>query len=180
MTDLTTSVPEKIQSEETDFRAPVSESLIKKIGKDVNWILDMICPVGTIIASLLDETNFQAQVIAGKWILCDGSDISGSALGDILVAQWNGGVSPTSLSILPDVRGVFLRAHNAGRVDSFANPSSFPQIVGDTLPAMPINPGVVAVTNSSSDVDVQGALMTFFNGDLAPKYVNVNYYVRIN
>ena len=59
-------------------------------------------PVGTIVASILDEAQFSAQNGTG-WILADGRDVSGS---NYAVVKGENNV--------PDLRGVFLRGKANG------------------------------------------------------------------
>ena len=66
--------------------------------------------IGDIRESVLTESQFQALNGPG-WVLMDGRDISGSALDTL-----------TSMSTLPDARGVVLRGKNNGRDNSTGNP----------------------------------------------------------
>lgn len=60
-------------------------------------------PVGTVVTSMLTETQYRA--IAGTgWILADGRSVAGSAYATL-----------TGQSNAPDLRGVFLRGKNNGR-----------------------------------------------------------------
>ena len=61
-----------------------------------------IIPIGTIIHSMLTET--QIQLVYGKsWVLMDGRNVAGSSYAAI-----------TGNIIIPDARGLFLRGKNNG------------------------------------------------------------------
>jgi hypothetical protein len=70
----------------------------------VNNIEAAVWKIGDIKHSFLDETQFQSEH-DDTWVLCDGSDITGSDLHAV-----------TGWTSTPDVRGRFLRAkdHTAG------------------------------------------------------------------
>lgn len=67
-------------------------------------------PIATIVASLLDETEF-AGVQGPGWVLADGREVTGSAYHKL-----GKGTN------VPDLRGMFLRGKNSGREDELANP----------------------------------------------------------
>ena len=54
-------------------------------------------PVGTIIQSILTESQFNS-ITAGEWVICDGRSISGTPLSTV-----------TGLTSAPDLRGAYLR-----------------------------------------------------------------------
>jgi hypothetical protein len=66
--------------------------------------------IGDVVHSILDEATFQA-LRGANWVLMDGSDITGSALADIIGTT------------LPDARGQFLRGKNNGRADGQEDPA---------------------------------------------------------
>ncbi len=111
MSDLP-SVAKFVTEEETDFRAPFSESMAQKMGESISYILDKLdtTPVGSIEGSLLDETDYQAERGVG-WVLMDGRDITGSRLAEV-----------TGLTDIPDARGMFLRGKNYTRPSGTGNP----------------------------------------------------------
>ncbi|MDD3412462.1 MAG: hypothetical protein PHY47_00515 [Lachnospiraceae bacterium] len=65
--------------------------------------IDKTVPVGTVIQSLLNESQFNSQV-AGTWMLMNGQSCTGT--------QYH---SLTGNSNVPDARGTFLRAKDYGR-----------------------------------------------------------------
>jgi hypothetical protein len=67
--------------------------------------------IGTILASMLTEPQFQALNGVG-WILMDGRNVVGSAYNVL-----------TGFATVPDARGTVLRGKNNGRADGFQNPS---------------------------------------------------------
>lgn len=84
--------------------APVTEALFSKIGANINEIIAAIQPVGTIVASVLTEAEFQAEKGGGtEWIIADGRSITGSRL-QIL----------TGVSNAPELRGRVLKGKNNG------------------------------------------------------------------
>lgn len=63
----------------------------------------MDAPVGTIVASMLEEAQFQAQPgISRNWVLAKGQPATGSKYAAV-----------TGKTQLPDLRGVFLRSSNS-------------------------------------------------------------------
>lgn len=98
----------KIQTEEVSSNSPIDYNLLLKLGTIINTGLKYIepIPVGTQEYSVLTEAQFQ-QVRDETWALCDGRNIEGSDLADLL--GWTN---------LPDARGRFLRMkdHGAGLV----------------------------------------------------------------
>lgn len=77
----------------------------------------MSLPVGTVVYSMLDEGQFQAEMAhtgAGEtWVLADGRNVAG---------QNTRYESVTHTSVLPNLCGVFVRGKNNGRRDGFENP----------------------------------------------------------
>jgi hypothetical protein len=98
MADLP-SIATYMQVEEVDERAPVSESMLQKLGQSINYILDQadFQAVGSIDMSDLTEAQYQAQRGTG-WILADGRNVAGSKYGTI-----------TGNTTVPDMRGMFPR-----------------------------------------------------------------------
>lgn len=77
MTDLT-SAKKKIQLEETQYRAAVSEATAQKMGGTMNWIIDnSTFAVGDVVQSMLTEAQFQGERNA-TWVLMDGRSVVGS------------------------------------------------------------------------------------------------------
>jgi hypothetical protein len=65
--------------------------------------MNMDAPVGTIVTSMLEETQFQAQPHIGhSWVLAKGQVVAGTRYAAI-----------TGKTHLPDLRGVFLRSSNS-------------------------------------------------------------------
>lgn len=98
---------EKIQSEETEFKAAVGEKVMEKIAATINKALDDFppLPVGTIQKSMLTLEQFQ-EIMSDKWVLCLGQDVTGSAYHTL-----------TGKTIAPQMYGRFTRMkdHGAGR-----------------------------------------------------------------
>lgn len=98
MADLP-SIATYMQVEEVDERAPVSESMLQKLGQTINYVLDQtdFQAVGSIDPSDLTEAQYQGQRGTG-WILSDGRNIAGSRYGVL-----------TGNITVPDMRGMFIR-----------------------------------------------------------------------
>ncbi len=63
----------------------------------------MDAPIGTIIASMLEESQFQAQPGIGRaWVIARGQSATGTRYAAV-----------TGKTSLPDLRGIFLRGGNA-------------------------------------------------------------------
>jgi microcystin-dependent protein len=105
--------PQFIQAQEINENAPMSESMLQKIAGSLNYILNQIeqYAVGEIVSCNLTEAQFQAVMGTG-WILCDGRDVTGSAFAQLF-----------SSTVLPDLRGMFLRGKQNNRADIFGNAS---------------------------------------------------------
>ncbi len=108
MTDISISET-PVQSEAVRFRSSVSESLMQGMGGAINLCLANVLPLGSIIHSMLTESQFQGETSAG-WVLADGRDCSASNYAAL-----------TGITTVPDMRGVFLRAKNNGRSTSTGN-----------------------------------------------------------
>ncbi len=83
---------QKIQIEEVGYRSAVSEATFNKMGASINAIIDDgIEPIGTIIQSILTESQFQS-IKGNKWVRMSGQSIAGSDLNSL-----------TGISNLPDM-----------------------------------------------------------------------------
>lgn len=100
MSDIASSST-PVQIEATRFRSSVSEALLQLIGGNVNYLLGAVLPVGSVIASMLSQSQMQAQSGAG-WIVSDGRTVTGS---DYALLTGN--------TTVPDLRGVFIRGKNS-------------------------------------------------------------------
>jgi len=110
-----------IQQPAVTFNQPVSENMLQSMAGAVNGLLGILLPVGSIIASMLDEPTFQDQLPGPPspmtWVLADGRNVAGSTYATV-----------TGSSTIPDLRGQFLRASNNGgssagtRTDGKQNP----------------------------------------------------------
>jgi len=143
----------------------------------------MDAPVGTIVASLLEETQFQAQPNIGRlWVLARGQSAAGSRYAAI-----------TGRTSLPDLRGVFLRSGNADLSEqeraNRGNPENkklgeYQADAFKTHHHSNMNPGGVD-GNRSGRQDAWyggGAGSTGATGEAEtrPRNVTVNYFVKIN
>lgn len=103
-----------IQAESLQFNNPVSQSSQIALGADINGLLSILLPVGSIIPTMLTEAQFQAQQgnpSPANFILSDGRAVSGSGFEAV-----------TGSTNVPDLRGTFLRGKNNGVSPSYGNP----------------------------------------------------------
>lgn len=107
------SVPKMIQVEETDFRAPTSESMIQKIAGSLNYILDNMdyFAPGSVLPSKMTLAQFQAVMGVG-WVLADGA-VSPPSSKYFLI---------TGFANIPDLRGLFARGYNNGKNTGYFDP----------------------------------------------------------
>lgn len=103
----------KIHVEETEFRSPMGESMLQKMGGSINYILDEFPfdMVGDVTYSMRTEAQVQAARGTG-WVLCDGRSVVGSKY-QSLTGQAN----------IPDFRSLFLRGKNNGISTALGNPN---------------------------------------------------------
>lgn len=118
MTDVArSSVP--VQQEALQFNQPVSEASVSSIGGVANYLLGILCPIGTIIASMCTQSEINQQLPSwatstgpGTWVLANGQDVTGSQYQFI-----------TGNTTVPDLRGIYIRGKNNGRSDGNQNPA---------------------------------------------------------
>lgn len=136
------------------FKRPTSENAFQSLGAGINYLLEIICPIGSIIESVLDEADFQAlqdynDPSKPRFILADGRDVTGYAY-----------VAVTGSSTVPDLRGIFLRGKNNGRSDGNQNPAG--DLAIGTLSSGTVGPhshtyGARGGNGASSGILPQGA-----------------------
>lgn len=101
------SIAQRIEIEETQFRAPVSESLAQKLGGTMNFILDhFVIPPGAIFDYAAPEVT-----VPSGWIVCDGRAVSRTTFFNLFGAigtYWGIGDGLTTFNV-PDMRGNFTR-----------------------------------------------------------------------
>jgi microcystin-dependent protein len=86
-------------------------------------------PVGTIVAYYGDATS--QVLINGKWLLCDGATIASMSTlyPDLFTLLGNLGVAAT---VLPDMRGIFLRGANLNKSAALGDPEFSSRTGGST------------------------------------------------
>lgn len=182
-----------ILQESVQFNNPVSEAALSSIGGAINGLLSVILPVGTIIASMLNQTQFNAQVPGGNWKLADGSSSAGTIYQSV-----------TGFSTLPDLRSVFLRGKDNGRGLNPNGDLALGTFTSDTLAshthsvndpghshafdafrtsgagapaqAFPSSGG----TFSTNTVTTGISLNSTGSAETAPKTVTINYFIRVD
>lgn len=182
----------KIQIEETAFRTSVGTDLLTRIGASINQGIDNAVPIplGSVEMSMLTELQFQSVRNAG-WVLCDGRDITGSALHTL-----------TGQAIAADSRGRFARGKDHGRgLDPNGNlpigtqrPDT--QLAHAHFPANLVSPDAASsgtsfiVAQSGSDIGglfptesssaISISLSPTGAAESRPTNVTVNFFIRIN
>lgn len=104
----------KIQIESVKYNQPVGFSSEGSIGSLSNALFEIICPIATVVPSMLTEAQFQTEngnPSPEKWVLADGRSVVGSAYEALGLG-----------STIPDLRGVYIRGKNNGRSGSTGNP----------------------------------------------------------
>lgn len=138
--------------------------------------LGSILPVGTIIHSMLTTTQFAAEY-GTNWVLADGSSVAGSKYAAV-----------TGASVVPDMRGAFLRGKGAtynpdgdlalGTYSGdklYSHNHSFPTVddgAGTGFTGVNYGPG----PGPSTTVTVS----TAGGNETSPKSITVNIFIRIN
>ena len=94
-----------MEIEETDFRSAISEPLIKKIGSNINALIDAKDEnylIGAMFWAYLTESQVQSA-LDSTWVEMRGQSIVGTDLETL-----------TGLTTVPDCRGQFIRPLDAG------------------------------------------------------------------
>jgi hypothetical protein len=94
---------------------------------DVAVKLVQDAPLGTVVAYALGNYDYERDIVARGWRICDGSIIDKTETGspDFFSAlAYQYGNAGANKAYLPDFRGVFLRGLNAGRTDGYVDPDS--------------------------------------------------------
>jgi len=193
MSDVPSS-SQKIQVEGLTTRSAVSEAAIQSIAGAVNYLLGQVTPIGSVVSSLLTESQFQSVTTTG-WVLADGRGVSGSAYHLL-----------TGSSSIPDLRGIYLRGKNNGRSEStgnYAGEKSLGEFEFDKISdhSHGANRTFLHHTGGNGgDVEVEGGSellrqngnsgsidamsgagnSTIKTLEVAPRSVTVNFFIRIN
>jgi len=143
---------------------------------------DSMGPIGSVIQSMLTESEFQSLYGTG-WVLADGRSVTGSRYAAI-----------KSTTTVPDMRGVFLRGKNNGRADGNQNPDgelaigsyqadeikghahSVNYLTGAALNGGTFNFNATNVNTSTGSASTSSA----GGNESRPKNVTVNNFIRIN
>lgn len=171
------------QQEAARFRSSVSESLMQKLQGNINYLLASVLPVGSVVASMLTEGQFQGAASTG-WILADGRNVAGSDFALL-----------TGFSTVPDLRGVFVRGKNNGRSTGSGNSEGertlgtyeLDQFASHTHPYLYRTPSAAAGgSDGGGDTDrglndVNATTSATGTGtETRPRNVTLNYFIRIN
>lgn len=153
-------------------------------------------PIGAVSQAMLSEAQFQA-LNGPSWVLADGRDVTGSVYATV-----------TGQTVIPDMRGVFLRGKNNGRVDGNQDPDgerglgtiqneehkshfhiqglgTYNTSSGQTRYGMSTGlSGAVNADNEGSfaaNQTTQGVNTSTIGGnETRPRNVTINYFVKIN
>jgi hypothetical protein len=171
------------QQEAARFRSAVSEALVQGMQGNINYLLASILPVGSVVASMLTEAQFQDEASDG-WVIADGRNVSASAYALL-----------TGFTTAPDLRGVFIRGKNDARSSATGN-SGGDKALGtyeaDQFAAH-THPYLYRVPNAGSGGSDGGGdtdrALSDINSDTSsagtgtetrPRSVTINYFIRIN
>ena len=171
----------RIQIEATRFGSSVSESLVQSMGGAINFLLNAVLPVGSIIDTMLSEAQFQASAGTG-WVLSDGRSVVGS--------QYQ---ITTGATTIPDLRGVFRRGRNYARSTSTGDTGGSKAVGTYTADQFKSHTHTYGglYTDSFRDVDggseryrtipLSGEHTSATGGaETSPRCVTVNVMIRIN
>jgi len=137
-------------------------------------------PVGTIIASYLQPSQVKERY-GDEWVLADGRDVSTNTPF----------FKETGMTKIPDLRGMFLRALNAGRNDGLGDPET--RLLGsyqdDALKSHQhkISTGGIwgrsfkgedAGPHTAYEKDANTG--SFGGGETRPRNIAVYYYIKVN
>lgn len=170
-----------------------TDSLKFYIGDGTKWRLLNPSYVGDVRQSMLSEAQFQSEN-GNEWILCDGRDVTGSDYASV-----------TGNTVLPDMRGMFVRGKNNGRVDGDENPSgdlalgTYEDADANTIDrfdsrVVPGSPAQGTATVPSDGTFSPERLSGGFDGadigfkiakkgndeESRPKNITMNYFIKIN
>lgn len=96
---------------ETQFGAAGTDDLAQTLGANSNLIATFQnTPIGSIVESLLTQSQFQTAIGNANWLLCNGQTCGGSAYATL-----------TGNTTVPDFRATVLRGKNNGRSDGNQN-----------------------------------------------------------
>lgn len=179
MSDIATSA-NKIQAESVQYQAPVSESALSAMGAAINYCLEKLIPVGTVLPSMLTQAQFNAEVGVGYWVIADGSNVAGSRYATV-----------KGVATIPDLRGMYLRGKNNGRVDGIQNPDgdlTLGQYQGDQVKSHVHYIGTDGDYYARSDGGSGGIYKAAGSNNSDPyggnetrsRNITVNYFIRIN
>jgi len=168
--------------------APISEYLLQKIGSCISEFANGAMPIGTIIPSMLTQAQVDAASYdSGIWLLANGGSCAGSRYALL-----------TGSSVVPDLRGVFLRGKNNGRSDGNQNPAGDSAIGAaqsdeveshthnitsyfGQLPRVGIYaPPSVDEMYSARQSEAVTYTSSSSGSELRPRNVTVNFFVRVN
>jgi len=144
-------------------------------------IVEESSPVGTVIASMLTETQFQGQR-GTHWVLADGRTATGSKFATLFGS-----------AIVPDLRGTFLRGKNNGVSTAIGNAAGEINLGVYQADANKFHTHVINAaqeTNSGGSDHISsstpgGIAYTYNTGssggtEANPRNVTVNYFIKIN
>jgi len=172
---------QKIQVEDVEFRASISESVAQRVGGVINKILDDLqkAAVGTVEMSILTEAQFQS--LKGEtWVLADGRNVSGSVYH-----------STTGRITIPDLRGNFLRGavplavgnqqFNANLSHSHTSAFSQSGALG-LAPVLDTAGGADEISTYPARVESDFDFDLSFEGgnENRPRNVTINHFIKIN
>lgn len=101
-----------VQQEALQYNKPTSEASVTQIAALANALREIILPVGSVVASMLNQADFHTQNGSStRWLLCNGQSCVGSSYQTL-----------TGNANVPDLQGIFIRGKNGARSTGTGNP----------------------------------------------------------
>ncbi len=188
MTILTPVESQRNLIEDTliDYPLPPTSTLFKSMAAGINEIVKSAMPIGTVVETILNWTQFTQIADSNDWCAVDGQNISGSLLSQV------GGFTNS-----PDTRGRFLRAKSltsgnnpdgdlavgSYTADKFKSHTHSQNLsVGGSGPFINItsHSGVINENLSSPAGGLTATTLATGGNETAPKAVHIYHYLRIN
>lgn len=138
-------------------------------------------PIGSVIESMLTESQFQGQAGSG-WVLMDGRSVADTAYSSL-----------TGFTNIPDARGRFLRGKSHGSGNNPDGNLSLGSYTGDKL----VSHDHELIANTTASLSLTGSTTAYWlpqsggstqnfsiqntgSNETAPKSITVNIFIRIN
>lgn len=174
-----------VQQSAVAFNNPVGVSTQIAQAAVLNAMLNILCPVGTVIPAMVTEAQFQASIGSTNWILADGRDVTGSQYETL-----------TGSSTVVNLTGQFIRGKNDGRSDGDQNPDGNLPLGTFSADKTGAHSHVISAFQSQIQASGSARISTRFDNGIAhntswtttftggvensPKNITVSNFIRIN